>query len=53
MGKKNKETDSLKSTPTLIDKPPFFKSWKQIYGFVLAVFLIIVILLYFFTIIFS
>jgi len=34
---------------TLDKKPPFFKSWKQIYLFVLGNLIILIILFYWFT----
>lgn len=42
-----------KDSARLDEKPPFFKNWKQVYAFVLAVFALLVILFYLFTINFS
>jgi len=36
-----------------IDKPPFFKSWKGMYVFVMCVFAVLVLLFYLFTITYS
>lgn len=47
------ESELQKSKPTLKDKPPVFKSWKQMYAFVLGAFATLVILFYIFTITFS
>lgn len=35
------------------DKPPIFTTWNQLYAFVIGVFIVLVVLLYFFTSYFS
>ncbi len=42
-----------KEPSTLDKKPPLFKSWKQIYGAVLAILLVLVVLFYLFTVQYS
>jgi hypothetical protein len=38
---------------TMDQKPPFFRSWRSIYIFVILIFLILVVLFYWFTVTFS
>jgi len=45
--------DEKEKTTIIDEKPPFFKSWKQIYVFVLGVLTTLVVLFYIFTIQFS
>jgi hypothetical protein len=40
-------------TSPIEEKPPIFKNWKRVYAFVLAVFVVLVILFYAFTVTFS
>jgi hypothetical protein len=46
-------TAEKKETTPIDEKPPFFKNWKQLYVFVLAVFATLVFLFYLFTLNFS
>ncbi len=45
--------DPTKDKSTFDQKPPLFKSWIQVYVFVMAVFGVLVTLFYLFTKIFS
>lgn len=46
-------TDQKNDNSFNSQKPPFFKGWKQVYSFVMAVFAILVALFYLFTKTFS